>query len=214
MASESEGVPPQPVRSDGVKSSDGQAASPSNAPPTQPGSSLPPAAETASPANPVERDSVEPQIKRSEASAASLSGESAEQKPPPVASEAPPSPPGTVSQSDAPAPASLNPEGFPAAELERTPPVGGASGTTPSDPSRAGPHDHDPYHQEHQHDYGSEHPHGDSSHDPYHAHNSGQNHGPGHEVFPAVDNGPEAHQRERRCRHMEKKGPRPTGQLQ
>ena len=181
MASESEGVPPQPVRSDGVKSSDRQTVSPSNASPTQPGSSLPSASETASPANLA--DTVDPHVERSEAS---ISGESAEQNPQPVAPEVPPSSPGTNSQSAPPAPASLNPEGFPSAELERTPSVGDASGTAPTDPSGAGPHDHDPYHQEHQHDYGSEHHHGDSSYDPYHAHNSGQ-----HQDDPAHHHGGE-----------------------
>ena len=38
--------------------------------------------------------------------------------------------------------------------------------------------------------------------------------GSGHEAFPAVDDGPQAHQRERRCRHMEKESHRPAGQLQ
>jgi sec-independent protein translocase protein TatC len=61
-----------------------------------------------------------------------------------------------------------NSEGFPAGELARTE-------TTPSESPA---HEPDPYHQEHQHDYGSEyHHHGDPHHDPYHGdHHSGHHH--------------------------------------
>ena len=163
MASESEGVPPQPVRPDDVKSSGGQPVPPSNPTPE------------ASP-TPVGRDSVEPHLDRSEASAASISAEPS-QPIAPAGPELPASPLGTVSQSTAPAVASPNPEGFPSAELGRTPPVGDPSSAPPADPSGAGPHEPAPYHQEHQHDYTGDHHSGDPHHDPYHAdHHSGEHH--------------------------------------
>lgn len=155
MASESEGVPPQPVRPDDVASSGGQPAPPASDSPAQPGGSPPPA---------------------SGASAEGLSP--ATSSGPSLAETGIPSAPlGTVSQSGGAPVASLNPEGFPSEELARTVPVGDASGTAPADPSGSEPHEPDPYHQEHQHDHGSEYHHDDPYHDPYHGdHHSGHHH--------------------------------------
>lgn len=153
MASESEGLPPQPVRPGDVKSSNEQPAAPASDS-VQPGGSPPPAsgesAEAMSPATPAS----------------------------PLLAKAgiPIAPIGTVSQSGDATVVAPNPEGFPSEELARTEPVADASGTAPTDPSGSGPHEPDPYHQEHQQDYGSEHHHGDSSSDPYHDHHSGQQH--------------------------------------
>ena len=152
MASESEGLPPQPVRPDDVKLSSEQPAPPASGSPVQPGGSPPPAsgesAEAMSPATPASPSLAEAGI--------------------PIA------PIGTVSQSGDATVVGPNPEGFPSEELARTEPVADASGTAPTDASGSGPHEPDPYHQEHQHDYGSEQHHGDSSSDPYHDHHSGQ----------------------------------------
>ncbi len=156
MASESEGVPPQPVRPDDEASSGAQPVSLPGDSPAQSGGS---------------------QVAASEASAGVL----------PSAEEAslasaqagfPSTPPGAVPQSEsvAPAPVPENPEGFPSAELDRTAAVGDANAAASSDPIGSELHAPDPYHQEHQQDYGSEHHHGDSASDPYHDHHSGQSH--------------------------------------
>lgn len=154
MASESEGAPPQPVRPDDVKSSSGQPAPPSKDTPAQPGGSPP-----------------------------AESGESLGVPPPsgavplaPAEAGIPSAPIGAVPQSEiaAPMPVSQNPEGFPAGELARTSPGSDVGGAVPSDHTGSGPHEPDPYHQEHQHDYGSEYHHDDPHHDPYHGdHHSG-----------------------------------------
>ena len=153
MASESEGVPPQPVRPDDVKSSSAQPAPAASDIPAQPGGSTPPA------------------------SGASAEGLSPAASSAPSLAEAgiPSAPLGTVSQSgDAPV-ASANPEGFPSEELARTEPVGDASGAASADHTGSEPHEPDPYHQEHQHDHGSEYHHDDPYHGDHHGdHHSGQ----------------------------------------
>jgi sec-independent protein translocase protein TatC len=74
-----------------------------------------------------------------------------------------------------------NPEGFPAGELARTSTGSDVGGAVPSDHAGSGPHEPDPYHQEHQHDYGSEYHHDDPHHDPYHGdHHSGHHDDPAH----------------------------------
>ena len=159
MASEPEGVPPQPVRPDDVKSSGGQSALQSKDAPAQPV-----AGTVLSPPGP--------------ASAAALGGSTTGGSAVSTPAEAgtPSAPPGAVPQSDnaAPTPVPQNPEGFPSAELDRTSPVSDVGGAVPADHTGASPHDPDPYHQEPQHDYGSEYHHDD----PYHNadHHSGGHH--------------------------------------
>lgn len=159
MASEPEGAPPQPVRPDDVKSPGVQPASASKDTPAQPGGS-PPAA----------------------------SGESLGSLPPIGSSPSAPAgvgtsstPPGAIPQSDsaAPAPVPQNPEGFPAGEVARTASASDVGGAVPSDHTASGSHEPDPYHQEHQHDYGSEYHHHDDPHhhdSHYGDHHSGYQH--------------------------------------
>ena len=159
MASEPEGVPQQPVRPDDVKSSGGQVASQSKDASTQP----------------VAGTLLSPSTSASEASlGVPPSGGPAASAP--AEAGAPSAPPGAVAQSDsvAPTPVPQNPEGFPSAELDRTSPVSDVGGAAPADHTGAGPHDPDPFHQEPQHDYGSEYHHDD----PYHNadHHSGGHH--------------------------------------
>lgn len=80
----------------------------------------------------------------------------------------PTNPPGSVPQSDgsSPAPVPQNPEGFPAGEIARTPSDASPDAVSPA-------HEPDPYHQEHQHDYGSEYHHHD---DPHHHDHYGSYH--------------------------------------
>lgn len=159
MASEPEGAPPQPVRPDDVKSPGVQPASASKDTPPQPGGS-PPAA----------------------------SGELLGSLPPigsspsaPAGAGTPSIPPGAIPQSDsaAPAPVPQNPEGFPAGEVARTSAASDVGGAVPSDHTGSSPQEPDPYHQEHQHDYGSEYHHHDDPHhhDSHHGdHHSGYHH--------------------------------------
>ncbi len=159
MASEPEGVPPQPVRPDDVKSSGGQSAPQSKD----------------APAQPVAGTLLSPLGAASEASlGVPPSGGPAPEKP--AEAGTPSAPPGAVPQSDSAAqtPVPQNPEGFPSAELDRTSPVSDVGGAAPADHTGAGPHDPDPFHQEPQHDYGSEYHHDD----PYHNadHHSGAHH--------------------------------------
>jgi sec-independent protein translocase protein TatC len=148
MASESEGVPPQPVRPDDVKSSGGQSVTDSKNASVQPGGPPPAAAESS--------QSVTP-------STGGASGAPAASGPPP----------GAVPQSGepaAPAPIPQNPEGFPAGEVARTTSAADSGGAPPTDTGGALAHEPDPYHQERQHDYGSEYHHHDDPHhhDPHH----------------------------------------------
>ncbi len=133
MASEPEGVPPQPVRPDDVKtSSSGQPAPISKEIPAQPVGGAPvPSADA-------------PSV------------------------ETPAHPVGAVPQSASapPAPVPQNPEGFPAGEIARTTADASADAASPA-------HEPDPYHQEHQHDYGSEYHHHD---DPHHHDHYGSYH--------------------------------------
>lgn len=166
MASEPEGAPPQPVRPDDVKSSGGQSAPAAKDTPAQPapGTLLSPvsAAAEASPGVPP-------------------SGGAA--SPAPVEAGISNAPVDAIPQSGsaAPAPVPQNPEGFPAGEIARTSPGSDVGGAVPSDHAGSDPHEPDPYHQEHQHDYGSEYHHDDPHHDPYHGdHHSGHHDDPAH----------------------------------
>lgn len=167
MASESEGAPPQPVRLDDVKSSNGPSAPPSKDAPAQP--------VTGTPLSPVHA--------ASEATlGAPPSGGVA--SPAPTEAGTPSAPPGAVPQSGsaAPEPVPQNPEGFPAGEIARTSPAADVGGAAPADAGASPTTEPDPYHQEHQHDYGSEyHHHNDPHHDPYHGdHHSGHHDDPAH----------------------------------
>lgn len=151
MAKEPEGVSPQPVRPDDSKSSGGQSSPNSTNQPGKPASSPLGAAEASQGITPP----------GGTPSAAAPNSNS-----PPAASPQLP-----------PAPVPQNPEGFPAAEVSRTAPedAGNASLAPEAPPA----HEPDPYHQEHQHDYGSEYHHHDDPHhhgDHYGDHHSGYHH--------------------------------------
>lgn len=156
MASEPEGVPPQPVRPDDVKSPGGQPAPDSKNASAQPGGPSAAAAEASQ-------------------GVAPSSGPAPSAPAAPAASS---TPPGAIPQSGeaaAPAPVPQNPEGFPAGEVARSVPAGDVSGAPPAETGSSPAHEPDPYHQEHQHDYGSEYHHHDDPH--HHDSHYGDHHG-------------------------------------
>jgi len=156
MASEPEGAPPQPVRPGDTQSPGVQPNGAAKDTPVQPGATAPAA---------------------SGEGLGSLTSISSS----PSEAGTPTSPQGAIPQSDSPAPAPVpqNPEGFPAGEIARTSSAGEVGGAVPSDHTGSGSHEPDPYHQEHQHDYGSEYHHHDDPHhhdSHYGDHHSGYQH--------------------------------------